>query len=142
MSAFYRKLAVGIVAVLAIAVAFLLDPIAQDPAYHEFADERALFGVPNFWNVVTTLPFLRALLRSPQVSAGSYDTEWVEREFLEGFAQLMSAPAPDLALAAAAIAEATQAAAGPALTKTARGVASTPDPFAALGGWRQPGLGS
>ena len=92
--------------------------------------------------VVTNLPFLRALLRSPQVSTGSYDTEWVEREFLAGFAQLMSAPAPDLALAAAAIAEATQAATGPALTTTARGVATAPDPFAALGGWRQPGLGS
>ena len=92
--------------------------------------------------VVTNLPFLRALLRSPQVSTGSYDTEWVEREFLAGFAQLMSAPAPDLALAAAAIAEATQAATGPALTTTARGVAPGPDPFAALRGWRQPGLGS
>jgi hypothetical protein len=60
MSAFYRKLAVGVVAVLAIAVAFLLDPIAQDPAYHDFADARALFGATNFWNVATNLPFLVA----------------------------------------------------------------------------------
>ena len=37
---------------------FLLDPIPQDPAYHLFADERELSGVPNFWNVATNLPFL------------------------------------------------------------------------------------
>lgn len=60
MNAFYRKLAVGVVAVLAIAVAFMLDPIAQDPAYHDFADKRAFFGVPNFWNVISNLPFLFA----------------------------------------------------------------------------------
>ncbi len=31
---------------------------AQDPEYHEFADRRAMLGVPNFWNVVSNLPFL------------------------------------------------------------------------------------
>ena len=25
-------------------------PLAQDPAYHGFADQRRLFGVPHFWN--------------------------------------------------------------------------------------------
>lgn len=45
---------------MAIVCAFLLDPIAQDPAYHDFADRRAYFGVPNFWNVVSNLPFLLA----------------------------------------------------------------------------------
>jgi hypothetical protein len=39
-------------------VAFLLDPIPQDAAYHQFADRRLLFGIPNFWNVATNLPFL------------------------------------------------------------------------------------
>jgi len=87
--------------------------------------------------VVTNLPFLRALLRAPEVRKGSYDTEWVEREFLEGFAALMRAPAPDLVLAAVAIAEASGAPA-------ARPVNGAPeralDPFAALGRWRQAGL--
>ena len=32
--------------------------IAQDQNYHQFADERTLFGIPNFWNVVSNLPFL------------------------------------------------------------------------------------
>jgi hypothetical protein len=45
---------------VAVVGAFLLDPIPQDPAYHRFADDRALFGIPNFWNVVTNLPFLVA----------------------------------------------------------------------------------
>lgn len=35
-----------------------LPPIPQDPAYHQFADRRALFGIPNFWNVVSNLPFI------------------------------------------------------------------------------------
>jgi hypothetical protein len=81
MSTFYRKLAVGIVAVLAIAVAFLLDPIAQDPAYHDFADERALFGVPNFWNVATNLPFLVAgalgLAGLPKLSESALRTHYL-----------------------------------------------------------------
>jgi hypothetical protein len=37
---------------------FLLDPVPQDPAYHDFADDRPLLGIPNFWNVSTNLPFL------------------------------------------------------------------------------------
>jgi len=33
------------------------DPIAQDPAYYLFADGRTLLAIPNFWNVVSNLPF-------------------------------------------------------------------------------------
>ncbi len=51
-------LLIGGVAVSAIAGTFLLDPIPQDPAYHEFADQRELVGLANFWNVATNLPFL------------------------------------------------------------------------------------
>ena len=36
----------------------LLPPIPQDPSYHQFADQRTIVGVPNFWNVVSNLPFL------------------------------------------------------------------------------------
>lgn len=35
-----------------------LSPIAQDPAYHAFADQRAFFDIPRFLDVVTNLPFL------------------------------------------------------------------------------------
>ena len=37
---------------------FILSPFAQDHAYHAFADDRTLLGIPNFWNVISNLPFL------------------------------------------------------------------------------------
>lgn len=46
-----------VAAAVVIAVA-LMDPIAQDPLYHRFVDQRTLFGVPNFLNVVSNVPFL------------------------------------------------------------------------------------
>jgi len=43
---------------LAIVAALLsIAPIAQDPAYHRFADQRTVLGVANFWNVASNLPF-------------------------------------------------------------------------------------
>ncbi len=33
-------------------------PLAQDPAYHVFADQRAFLGIPHFWNVSSNLAFL------------------------------------------------------------------------------------
>lgn len=41
-----------------LAVVFSLPPLAQELAYHQFADRRAFFGIPNFWNVASNLPFL------------------------------------------------------------------------------------
>ena len=35
-----------------------LPPLLQDPSYHQFADQRELFGIPNFWNVISNLPFI------------------------------------------------------------------------------------
>jgi hypothetical protein len=36
---------------------FFIPRIPQPPDYHNFADTRAWFGVPNFFNVVSNLPF-------------------------------------------------------------------------------------
>jgi hypothetical protein len=36
----------------------LLPPFLQDQHYHQFADQRDLFGIPHFWNVVSNLPFV------------------------------------------------------------------------------------
>lgn len=33
-------------------------PIGQNPGYHHFADGRSMLGIPNFWNVMSNLPFL------------------------------------------------------------------------------------
>ena len=51
----WRELFLGAVTVGGIVAAFCFSPIPQDPAYHEFADRRALFGIPNFWNVFSNL---------------------------------------------------------------------------------------
>ena len=37
---------------------FFVPPIAQDPAYHDFADQRMILTIPHFWNVISNLPFL------------------------------------------------------------------------------------
>ena len=53
-----RELALVLVLVLPLAAVLLaLPPIRQDPAYHAFADTRTFFGVPNFWNVASNVPF-------------------------------------------------------------------------------------
>jgi hypothetical protein len=43
---------------VALGTLWLLPPIAQDPAYHDFADRRGLLGIPGFLNVITNLAFL------------------------------------------------------------------------------------
>jgi hypothetical protein len=54
-----KTLAILCIALLAVGAAVLiyLGPIAQDETYHAFADRRAILGIPNFWNVVSNLPF-------------------------------------------------------------------------------------
>lgn len=37
---------------------WLLPPIPQDPAYHDFAVPLQVAGIPNFWNVVSNVPFV------------------------------------------------------------------------------------
>ena len=54
----YRIALLALVAAAGIGAVLLLDPVPEDPAYHAFADTRAYFGIPNFWNVATNLPFL------------------------------------------------------------------------------------
>jgi Ceramidase len=44
--------------VLATAGVFLLPAIPQSTAYHHFADTRRILAIPNFWNVVSNLPFV------------------------------------------------------------------------------------
>ena len=47
-----------IIAVVAFIATFMVAPVPQDPAYHLFVDQRELLGIPNFWNVVSNLPFI------------------------------------------------------------------------------------
>lgn len=78
---------------LAIALFFILvDPVPQDPAYHDFADTRLIFGVTNFWNVMTNLPFLlvgiygMALVASNPVAVGDPNLRWPWVVFFAGIA--------------------------------------------------------
>ncbi len=41
-----------------IIITLMFKPNPQDSAYHQFADQRKIAGIPNFFNVVSNLPFL------------------------------------------------------------------------------------
>ncbi len=44
--------------VTSLVVLFFLPPILQNQSYHRFADQRALLGIPNVWNVTSNLAFV------------------------------------------------------------------------------------
>ena len=46
------------IALLSVAGIFILSPIEQDKEYHNFCDSETIFNIPNFWNVVSNIPFL------------------------------------------------------------------------------------
>src|SRR6218665_2289327 len=53
-----RLYAIGALGLIALCAIALQPPIAQDLAYHHFADTRTGLGTPNVWNVWSNLPFL------------------------------------------------------------------------------------
>lgn len=57
-----RVALIVLLAAAALGALFVLPPIPQNPRYHNFADQRTIWGVPNFWNVATNLPFLLVAL--------------------------------------------------------------------------------
>jgi hypothetical protein len=67
----WRAWVLGLVSVLAVVAAVLVQPIAQDPAYHRFIDTRTIAGLPHFWDVASNLGFLivgaYGLSRLPQL---------------------------------------------------------------------------
>src|SRR5690242_11304892 len=52
----------GIVVFALVAAVFFAPRIAQNPAYHQFADQRTFFGVAHFMDVASNIPFLLAFL--------------------------------------------------------------------------------
>jgi hypothetical protein len=40
-----------------VAALWFVPAITQPESYHAFADRRTLLGIPNFWNVISNLPF-------------------------------------------------------------------------------------
>lgn len=51
----HRTPIVVLTAFAAIGGVFCFDSIPQDPAYHHFADSRAVFGIPNAGDVISNL---------------------------------------------------------------------------------------
>ncbi len=54
----FGKYLIWVVSIISIVGMFFLDPIQQDLVYHITADKREMLGIPNFWNVVSNIPFL------------------------------------------------------------------------------------
>ncbi len=53
-----RLIILGVLSLGSLLLVFSLEPIPQDPSYHQFADDRPLLNVPNFLNIFSNLPFL------------------------------------------------------------------------------------
>lgn len=47
-----------VISIIAVVACFFIKPIHQDQEYHNFADSETLFSIPNFWNVISNLPFV------------------------------------------------------------------------------------
>lgn len=71
-------LSITIVAVLAV---LFLPSIPQNQNYRDFADNRQLLGIPNFWNVVSNLPFLIVAT----IGFGLLKKQWNQRLFTDGY---------------------------------------------------------
>lgn len=53
----WRAWLLGGVAFAAIVGTLLVPRFPQDASYHRFADTRTIAGIPNFWNVISNVPF-------------------------------------------------------------------------------------
>jgi len=86
----HRIRVLGIIILTAIIVVFNFASVPQDPAYHRFADRRLIAGLPNFYNVISNLPYLligfigmRLLVTQPPVG-GLTDLRWIYFTFFVG----------------------------------------------------------
>ncbi len=86
--------------------------------------------------VATAIPFLRALLRAPEIAAGTAGTDFVP-PFLERWQAEQAATGPTPAAIAAAAVAAARASARPTRGASAgAGAEDGTDPWATLGAWR------
>lgn len=46
------------VSMVSVVICFNLEPIAQDPGYHFFADNRTILSIPNFFNICSNIIFV------------------------------------------------------------------------------------
>lgn len=53
-----KEIALLIISILSVIGVFMMPSIPQDVLYHEFADQQIWFGIPNFFNVVSNIPYM------------------------------------------------------------------------------------
>ena len=69
---YYRGfLLIAVFIVTAVAL-YLIDPIAQDLAYHKFSDCREFFGIPHFMDVISNIPFILIGFKGIRVARKAY----------------------------------------------------------------------
>lgn len=74
----------------------LVPPIAQPQAFHRFADQGTIVGIPNFWNVATNLAFiLVGAVGLVRVRAGASAFVFFLGVFLTGFSSSYYHWSPD-----------------------------------------------
>jgi hypothetical protein len=73
----------AVVTAILITTAFFLPRIPQPQSYHAFADQRVYFGIPNFWNVASNIPFaivgLWGLLYLSRLTPNELSLRFVDR---------------------------------------------------------------
>ena len=53
-----KNITLGLLVCISIFFLFIMEPIPQDLSYHNFADKRIVFGIENFFDVFSNIPFL------------------------------------------------------------------------------------
>ncbi len=54
----FRVALIAVLALMAVGALLVVPPFPQDPAYHNFADQRTLLHIPNALNVLSNVPFV------------------------------------------------------------------------------------
>lgn len=75
----WRHAVIALILVGSFVAMFARAPFAQDQAYHDFADKRALFGIPNFGDVASNIAFLIAGLAGLAVCLSRERNAWRTR---------------------------------------------------------------
>jgi hypothetical protein len=57
-SSYVRNFTLILFTLICAVLVFSRAPIPQEASYHNFADQRIFFGIDNFFNVITNLPFV------------------------------------------------------------------------------------
>ncbi len=53
-----NKILILVACVVVVLFLIFAPPLSQSQSYHDFADRRTILGIPNFWDVISNLPFL------------------------------------------------------------------------------------